>query len=513
MRRESATRASILSPLNRSANPLLRIFIGLVALGLLAQDSDVFRHDTLAPALDELPYGILTPGGALDSPSRTREPFDRRNVQPGQGDAMPFAVKPRAGVSPTQATLTKGSIQPNTVEAVDHNFVSIVASDRLKCSVDALPVEVKTQDFQVSWRAFGSVGELYSYTVLVSVDNEPFVPFLESTGDNRATFRGAFGHSYGFLCIATDTAGNVEAKSHVPDAMTIVRSRIIRDMDGDRKADMLWRHSSGILHTWFMNGLKIASAGSPGSVTTDWIVQGIDDFDGDDKADILWRHSSGLVAIWLMDGTSTIDAGFPAGVGIDWAIQGVGDFNGDGKADILWRHSSGATSIWLMDGTSIRSVGFPAGVGSDWTIQGVGDFNGDGKADILWRHSSGVLSIWLMDGTRISSVGSPGVVGTDWTIQGVGDFNGDGRADILWRHSSGGICVWLVDGTKRLRAGFPAGIGPEWTVQDTVDLDGDGNADIVWRHASGLVFIWLMDGTHIRSAGSPGAVALTWTMQ
>src|SRR5262249_26043566 len=62
------------------------------------------------------------------------------------------------------------------------------------------------------------------------------------------------------------------------------------------------------------------------------------DFNGDSRSDILWRHSSGLVYQWLLNGTSVTGTGSPGSVSLEWAIVGVGDFNGDGKADILWRH-------------------------------------------------------------------------------------------------------------------------------------------------------------------------------
>jgi hypothetical protein len=125
------------------------------------------------------------------------------------------------------------------------------------------------------------------------------------------------------------------------------------------------------------------------------------DLDGDGKADILWRQSSGSVAAWFMNGVTVTSSASLGGVGNDWTMEDVGDFDGDGKADILWRHSSGVVSIWLMNGPTIVASGSPGGVGTDWTIQGVGDFNGDGKADILWRHSSGLVCIWLMDGSNI----------------------------------------------------------------------------------------------------------------
>ena len=70
-----------------------------------------------------------------------------------------------------------------------------------------------------------------------------------------------------------------------------------------------------------MNGISIGSVGSPASVGREWTIHGAGDFNGDGKADILWRHSSGLVHIWLMDGTSIGGAGSPGGVGLDWTMQ------------------------------------------------------------------------------------------------------------------------------------------------------------------------------------------------
>ena len=93
------------------------------------------------------------------------------------------------------------------------------------------------------------------------------------------------------------------------------------------------------------------------------------DINGDGKADILWRHEAGLVHIWFMDGGRIIGTANPATVGSDWTIQGVGDFNGDDKADIVWRHESGLVHIWFMDGASVIGAANPGSRESDWTIQ------------------------------------------------------------------------------------------------------------------------------------------------
>jgi hypothetical protein len=93
------------------------------------------------------------------------------------------------------------------------------------------------------------------------------------------------------------------------------------------------------------------------------------DLDGDGRSDILWRHTSGGVYEWLMNGTSVIGQGSPGSAGTDWTIVGVGDFNGDGKADLLWRHTSGTLYIWFMAGTTIIGQGSPGSAGTAWQIQ------------------------------------------------------------------------------------------------------------------------------------------------
>lgn len=71
--------------------------------------------------------------------------------------------------------------------------------------------------------------------------------------------------------------------------------------------------------------------------------------------------------LWLP--ICTLSQGSPHTVGSNWIIQGVGDFNGDGKSDILWRDSTtGEVYVWLINGTSIVGQGSPYTVSSDWQI-------------------------------------------------------------------------------------------------------------------------------------------------
>jgi hypothetical protein len=70
------------------------------------------------------------------------------------------------------------------------------------------------------------------------------------------------------------------------------------------------------------------------------------DLDGDVRAEILWRHRSGLVTAWFMDGavrTATVDYGV---VPSDWVLEGTGDSDGDFNEDLLWRDANGERTTW-----------------------------------------------------------------------------------------------------------------------------------------------------------------------
>jgi hypothetical protein len=293
----------------------------------------------------------------------------------------------------------------------------------------------------------------------------------------------------------------------------------VADFNGDCKSDILWRNTSTQqVYEWFMNGTTYPSSGSPGSPTSDWVIQGTGDFNGDGYADILWRNSTtGEVFIWLMNGSTLTSSGSLGYVFSDWTIKGVGDFNGDGKADILWRNSTtGQVYVWFINGTTMSGGGSVTYITSDWVIQGIGDFNGDGKADILWRNSTtGQVYIWLMNGATLTTSGSLGYVSSDWSIAGVGDFNGDGKSDILWRNStSGQVYLWLINGTTMSGGGSVTYVSSAWVIEGLGDYDGSGRAGILWRNTTTeQVYIWLMNGATLTSSGTPGAPATVWQIQ
>jgi hypothetical protein len=63
-------------------------------------------------------------------------------------------------------------------------------------------------------------------------------------------------------------------------------------------------YDNGSIALWQMDGAAITSSTqtSTPSLDSSWTVAGIGDYNGDGKADITWRNTSGAVNIWQMNG-------------------------------------------------------------------------------------------------------------------------------------------------------------------------------------------------------------------
>ena len=291
------------------------------------------------------------------------------------------------------------------------------------------------------------------------------------------------------------------------------------DVDGDGKADIVWRNNSnGTTAIWLMNGTTIASPSFPGGVPAAWQIAGIGDVNADGKADVIWRKStSGTVAVWLMDGHTITSVGFPGTVPTDWEIEQIGDVDGNGTADLIWRNTNTrVVVVWLMNGATIASSKSLGGVPAEWQIVGLGDVNADRKADIIWRNSnSGAVAVWLMNGLTVMSIGIPGSAILAFEVAGVGDVDGNGTADLIWRNTAtGGVAFWLMNGLTIGATGSLAGKALEWEIAQVSDRDGNGKVDITWFNTNaGAVEVWLMNGIAIASTGSPGTTSPNWEIQ
>jgi hypothetical protein len=148
------------------------------------------------------------------------------------------------------------------------------------------------------------------------------------------------------------------------------------DLDGDGRADLLWRDSAGGFYVWITglgafntNDLSLTDQGALPNPGLEWSVAAMADMDGDGKADILFRRASdGVNYLWRMNGKAIASQAGIGAVGPEWSIALVGDFNGDGRNDLFFRRTDGVNYIWLMNDTTIVDQGTLPAAGTTWSV-------------------------------------------------------------------------------------------------------------------------------------------------
>ncbi len=188
---------------------------------------DIYLTDVLEPTLDVSTLNITSPKGAsFDLATRTlRWDLFNVNLPPGETDNVHFAIRPvkdlpSGTVIRNKATIRFEVFEPLTTAEVEN----VIDSTPPTCTVDPLPAQTTTPEFNVSWKGTDPVGEIETYTVLVAINGANFQPFLEKTQLTGVTFPGQIGNSYQFICVATDTAGNTELQDTISETTTQVIS-------------------------------------------------------------------------------------------------------------------------------------------------------------------------------------------------------------------------------------------------------------------------------------------------
>ena len=172
---------------------------------------------------------------------------------------------------------------------------------------------------------------------------------------------------------------------------------------------------TGTVAAWFMNGATVAATAVFGALPSTWTIV------GDANGEILWRDSASDIALWGVQNSQVTSSSGLGTVTSNFVVQGVGDFNGDGKIDILWRDTnSGTLSIWFTNGTQVTS-----GVASSVRSQATGAWRksaittATARATFCCSTAAGDLAVWLMNGAAVSSSIGIGNVGTTWQVQNV----------------------------------------------------------------------------------------------
>lgn len=137
-----------------------------------------------------------------------------------------YVIKPKAGLATGSEIANKATIFFDTNEPIDTNSVmNTIDGLAPTSSVASLPTEFVDTIFTVQWSGQDDEGGsgLASYDVYISDNNSAYEVWLGNTTETSALFTGKPGHSYRFVSIAKDNAGNVEAMPSTPDAFTGIK--------------------------------------------------------------------------------------------------------------------------------------------------------------------------------------------------------------------------------------------------------------------------------------------------
>ncbi|MFC0676877.1 reprolysin-like metallopeptidase [Lysobacter korlensis] len=305
-----------------------------------------------------------------------------------------------------------------------------------------------------------------------------------------------------FACGVENTADNVRSLNQTLAIAAGFRATVVpmnakavrNDLNGDRKADIVWRNAANELQAhWIMSGPARAAVAYK-AVSSIYRIIETGDFDGDGRADLLWTNNTNdLLWIWRSRGDGQYDVHFVDGYPPGWTVEGVTDLNGDGKSDLVWRNSSlGLFDYWLMNGATRVASGVKQAVSPIYRIIGTGDFDGDGRGDLLWTNNTNdLLWTWRSRGDGQFDVNLVDGYPQGWSVKGVADLNADGKADIVWQNPGRELMAyWLMNGHVRIGSADRS-VGSAYRIVTTGDYDGDGRGDLLWTNNSNdLLWIW-----------------------
>jgi len=153
----------------------------------------------------------------------------------------------------------------------------------------------------------------------------------------------------------------------------------VGDTDGDRRADLVWQHTDGSLAIWFMNGMQVTRTNRlsiPRVSDVGWQITAVGDIDNDRRADLVWRHTDGGIATWLLQGqivraTRLFSVNRVADSA--WRIAAAGKLDTTSPPALVWQHDTGGVAVWYVNGPTVLNTYFlnPSSIfDTQWTIVG-----------------------------------------------------------------------------------------------------------------------------------------------
>ncbi|MEQ1897777.1 MAG: endo-1,4-beta-xylanase [Vicinamibacterales bacterium] len=297
-----------------------------------------------------------------------------------------------------------------------------------------------------SWYDEAAAGSRQWGTVTSGVPDVPLVGDMD--GDSEAdllVWRPRVGTFYWLTSSSGYSSGSARSKQWGAVVSGVSDVPLIGDIDGDRKADLIyWRPGTGTF-SWLTSSSGYSSR-SAGAKKWGSVVAGvpdvplIGDIDGDRKADLIyWRPGTGTFA-WLTSssGYSSRSSGAKKWGSVVAGVADVpliGDIDGDGKGDLAFVRPGTGEFHWLTSSsgfaasvagayyqpTQNQPPGVSAGPGQTITLPASATLNGTTTDDGLpagstltqtWSRVSGPGTVVFGDVTARSTAAAFSAAGT-----------------------------------------------------------------------------------------------------
>ncbi len=161
-------------------------------------------------------------------------------LQPNATENLLFSIKPISGLPSGTEIYNNATIQFEIFENITtNNTINIIDDIKPACAMNALKnITLVSADkkFNISWNGSDNVGEIESYTIFSSVNSSGFSFLINNTIDTEFNFTADVGKNYSFICIAKDTAGNVEIQEPIAETSTTVK--LCGDANNDTKINL-----------------------------------------------------------------------------------------------------------------------------------------------------------------------------------------------------------------------------------------------------------------------------------
>lgn len=460
----------------------------------------------------------------------------------GQG-WVTYTVQARTDAPTNSAIEAQATIVFDQNEPIDTPvFVNLLDSAAPSSAVQALPPEIDTAQFQVSWSgqddADGS--SLASFSVYVSDSGQPFTLWIADAAFREAPFAGQPGHTYAFYSVARDNAGNIERPPAAHDAVTLVTGAT------SSLGDFVWLDRNGKFDV-SEPSQRTNSQGAyrftdlhPGryivavSMLGGWVQTA--------PGESGWTDPGGPAG-WDFAAGEFIMAGSQELKAAAYSVPTIADWNNDGRPDLIVGELSGSAGkvrVYLNSGTAqvpeFNTFFYAQANGQDLTVPAAGclgaaprvaDWDRDGRKDLVVGLASGAVQVFINNNTDVEPGFGPGVAvvagptGAKTAIS-VGaravpelvDWNNDGCLDLMVGALDGKVRLYLNDastGAPDLRSALTIKDGGQDLVVPSgrsspamADLDHDGGKDLVIGNTDGELHLFLNTGTDANpsSAGS-----------